>query len=198
MLDSRGSDIWSAVLDPGRKLFLAAVLFQLVLPSLPIYDLYPFSFDVCPYHHSSHIFLHPSPVLPSFWSLRVAINPFKGFCLCSSFFCFQTGLHFYPEHLTIWRESTRVTGGASSLFCTAVSFTNTVVLYPMMSCFLATRKFQGSPLLSSGIKVATWAFFNEDGVCIVLRTQKTALKGRGSSSQQDTVVSAQHITADEC
>lgn len=138
----------------------------------PVYDLYPSNSDICPLHHSflsyiSASFSSSALLLVSPCSYKL---PHMGFCPCSSLFFFQVGLHNSPSgQLATWREGTRVTGGASILVCSTVSFTTSVVLYPMLPHSLATRKLQGTPL-SSGIRVGAWAFVNEDGTCLVLLT----------------------------
>ena len=135
MLDSRGLDIWSTVLGPGRKWFLVVIIFWPVLPPFPIYDLYSSNCDICPQHHS--FFSYISASFSSFAFLLISPCSYKpphmGFCPCSSLFCFQVGLHSSPPgHLAAWREDTRVTGGASILVCPTVSFPTSVVLYPML------------------------------------------------------------------
>lgn len=50
----------------------------------------------------------------------------------------------------------------------------------MLRRSMATRKLQGSPL-SSGTGVGAWAFVIEGGMCLVLLTQNTYVKDRGSS-----------------
>jgi len=221
MLVSRGLDIWSTVFGPGRKWFLVVIIFQPVLPPFSIYDLYPSNSDMCPHHYS--FFSYISAFFSSFAFLLMSPCSYKpphtGFRPCSSLFCLQAGLHSSPAgHLAAWREDTRVTGWASILVYSALSFTTSVVLYPVLPHSLAARKLQGSPL-SSGIWVGVRAFVSEDGVCLVLLTPKSSVKDSGSSegtfgrisaerraatngfgswNQWDLVTNAQQVTAGEC
>lgn len=204
MLDSRGLGIWSMVLGPERK-YLIDIIFQPVLPPFPIYDLYPSNSDICPRHHSFFSYIFAS--FSSFAFLLISPCSYKpphmGFCPCSSLFCFQVGLHSSPPgHLAAWREDTRVTGGASILLCSTVSFTISVILYPMLPHSLATRKLQESPL-SPGIGAEPWGWhvpcaahteelckgrmkLNTDSISgRIAAEQWAATSGFGSWSQQD-------------
>lgn len=162
---------------------ISSSYFWPVLPLFPVYDLYPSSSNICPHRHSSFPYISVS--FPSFACLLISPFSYKpshmGFCPCSSLLCFQVGLHSsLPGPLSACREDTRVIGGASILVCFSVYFTMFVVLYPMLPHSQTTRKLQGSPL-SSGIRVGVWAFVDENGMCLVLHTQKSSVKDRGRS-----------------
>lgn len=150
-------------------------------PPFSNYDLYPSNSDICPHHHSFSSYISASFSILAFllispWSYKPLLMCFYP---CSSL-CFQAGLHSSAGRLAAWGEDTRVTEGASILIRSAVSFTTSVTLHPMLPHSLATRKLQGS-LLSSGTGVGAWAFVNEAGICLVLLTQKSCVKGKGSS-----------------
>lgn len=217
MLDSRGLGIWSMVLGPERK-YLIDTIFQPVLPPFPIYDLYPSNSDICPCHHSffSYIFASFSSFAFLLLSPCSYKPPHMGFYPCSSLFCFQVGLHSSPPgHLAAWREDTRVTGGASILLCSTVSFTISVI--HIQCCHTPwqpenCRKVLSVLVLGQSVCICPWGWhapcadhteelckgwmkLNTDSISgRIAGEQWAATSGFGSWSQQDCCKGPTHYS----